>query len=92
MKRAWFWGAVGGVAVLVWLARPSSGAPVGSSGMPVRAPDVRTVAVSLPRSYGELRGVDRSSLYFEDVDGTIYIVHLTLDGEVDQNIIEVTRK
>lgn len=86
MTRAWFWAAAGALVAMGWFVRPSSGA---LSSVPA---DVRTIDLALPQSYGELRTVDRSSLYFENPDGTIHIVHLTPDGEIDQNIVRIVRR
>ena len=84
MKRRYFWIIGLGLAALGgWLARPSGAAPQPAA--------LKTVAVTLPASYGELRGVDRGALYFEGVNGVIHIVHLGLDGQMDQDLIRITR-
>ena len=84
MKRRKLWIIGVGLAALGgWLARSG-----GAAQQPVA---LKTIEVTLPASYGELRGVDRGSLYFEGVDGTIHIVHLSLSGEVDQDTIRIKR-
>lgn len=70
------------VVLGVWLARPGRAAPPAAP---------KTIEVTLPAAYGELRGVDRGALYFQSVDGTIHIVHVNLAGEVDQDIIRIKR-
>ena len=74
---------VGAAAVLVWV-RTGRAAPA-------QPQSFKTVEVTLPAAYGELRGVDRGALYFENVDGTIHVVHLNLAGEVDQDTIRIRR-
>ena len=91
MKRVWLWVAASVVLTMAWYVRPSSGASTAVA-KTFQPSDLRTIEVSLPQSYGELRSVDRSSLYFENPDGTIHVVHLTLDGEVDQDIIKIVRR
>ena len=84
MKRRNVWIIGTGLVTLAcWLARPSGAA------QPVA---LKTIEVTLPASYGELRGVDRGSLYFQSVDGTIHVVHLSLSGEVDQDTIRIKRQ
>ena len=83
MKRAWLWAAVGGLAIAAWCIRPSTAAPPASFKM---------IDVTLPAAYGELRGVDRGALYFQSVDGTIHVVHLNLNGEIDQDTIRIRRQ
>ena len=82
-RKLWIIG-VGLVALGGWLARPG-----GAAQQPVA---LKTIEVTLPVSYGELRGVDRGALYFQSVDGTIHVVHLNLSGEVDQDTIRIKRQ
>ena len=84
MKRRSVWIVAAGLAALAcWLARPTVAAP------PVA---LKTIEVTLPASYGELRGVDRGALYLQSVDGTIHVVHLSLAGDVDQDTIRIKRQ
>ena len=69
------------VVCAFWAGRAGAAAP----------PKLKTIEVTLPASYGELRGVDRGALYFQAVDGTIHVVHLSLAGEVDQDTIRIKR-
>ncbi len=80
--RFWLAGAALAVAGACWMGR---------AGAATTAPKLKTIDVTLPAAYGELRGVDRGALYLQAVDGTIHVVHLSLAGEVDQDTIRIRR-
>lgn len=79
--RFWLAGAALATIGAFWMGRAAAAPPV----------QLKTIEVTLPASYGELRGVDRGALYLQAVDGTIHVVHLSLTGEVDQDTIRIRR-